>query len=276
MNKIDFFKLKIHCWGGLGSQLYALAIANDLQSKFKVRRISLVLHTSGVSRRLSELDFIKNLPFEIIQVHDFGSSTRSGFESKKIKNRYLKKVVKELMYFTRLVCTANTDSEFKKIQPWTLELRGHYSYRTIEQSFYEYLLLNLKYKIKESSLDQDSIRIHYRMGDLLQLTNKSIYPVEKITEKVKELTKDGGYSKIVVYSDSPVTVKSTLIAAGLNQDFTVRDVDTIDVICECASAGYFIGTNSKVSLWVVNIRRFLGRGTLCSLEGFDSRLFNPD
>lgn len=276
MKLLKPLKLKIHCWGGLGSQLYTLAIANSLQSRFKRRQIMLILHTSGVSKRLSELDFIKNSPFEIIQVHDFSSSDAGEFNRARLKSSFFKNFMIKVLFFTRLVCTANTDSEFNKIRPWTMALRGHYSYRTIEPSFYAYLLQNLKCKIDELGLNQDSIMVHYRMGDLLQLANKSVYPVEKITEKVKELIKVGGYSKIVVYSDSPGNVGPTLMAAGLNQDFIVRNIDTIDVICECAGAGYFIGTNSKVSLWIVNIRRFLGRGTLCFLEGFDSRLFNPD
>ena len=273
MNKFKFLDLKIHCWGGLGSQLYALAIANSLQAKFKRRRISLVLHTGGVSKRLAELNFIENLPFEVNQVNDFNPSTRSEYEIVELKERNSRKILKNVLYFTRFVCTANTDSEFTKIRPWTLALRGHYSYRKIESSFYEYLLLNLKGKVTDSSVDKNVISIHYRMGDLLQLTNKSVYPVEKIVEKVNELTKSSNYSEIIVYSDSPENVETTLISAGLNKDFNVRDVDTIDVICECANAGYFIGTNSKVSLWIVNIRRFLGNGDMCFLEGFDSRLF---
>lgn len=273
MSIFKFLDLKIHCWGGLGSQLYALAIANSLQVKLKRRRISLVLHTSGVSKRFTELDFIKNLQFEVNQVHDFSPSTRSKFETTESKDPHFKKFIKNVLHFTRFVCTANTDSEFIKVRPWTLALRGHYSDRSIEPSFYEYLLLQIKERIGDISLNQNTISIHYRMGDLLQLTNKSVYPVEKIVEKVNELTKAGNYSDIIVYSDSPENVETTLISAGLSKDFNVRDVDTIDVICECASAGYFIGTNSKVSLWIVNIRRFLGYGDLCFLEGFDFRLF---
>ena len=273
MSKFKFLNLKIHCWGGLGSQLYALAVASSLQVKFKRRRISLVLHTSGVSKRFVELDFIKNLPFEVNQVYDFSPSTRSEPETTELKELPFKKFVKSALYFTRFVCTANTDSEFVKVRPWTLELRGHYSERSIEPSFYEYLLLKIKERIGDLSVSRNAISIHYRMGDLLQLTNKSVYPVEKIVEKVNELTETNNYSKIIVYSDSPKNVEDALISAGLNKNFIVRDVDTIDVISECASSEYFIGTNSKVSLWIVNIRRFLGNGDMCFLEGFDSRLF---
>jgi hypothetical protein len=276
VKKFKFLALKIHCWGGLGSQLYAIAIANSLQAKFKRRKISLVLHTSGVSKRLAELDFLGNLPFEVNKVNDFSPSTRSEYEIVELKEKNSRKILKNILYFTRFVCTANTDSEFTKIRPWTLALRGHYSYRTIESNFYNYLILNLKDKVTDSSMNRNVISIHYRMGDLLELTNKSVYPVEKIVEKVNQLFKTNRYSKIIVYSDSPKNAEHTLISAGLNQDFNVRDINTIEVICECVSSGYFIGTNSKVSLWIVNIRRFLGNGDLCFLEGFDSRLFASD
>ena len=63
--------LRVHCWGGLGSQLYALAVAYDLQRKYPKRKIKLLLHTGGVTKRVSELDFIDSIGFEIIQISDF-------------------------------------------------------------------------------------------------------------------------------------------------------------------------------------------------------------
>jgi hypothetical protein len=51
-------KLRVHSWGGLGSQLFVLAFIYDLRKKFPKKKILLVHHTSGVSRRLFELDSI--------------------------------------------------------------------------------------------------------------------------------------------------------------------------------------------------------------------------
>ena len=51
-------KLKIHSWGGLGSQLHALSIAHDLKQNFPTRKLILIHHTSGVSRRFFELKSI--------------------------------------------------------------------------------------------------------------------------------------------------------------------------------------------------------------------------
>jgi hypothetical protein len=274
MRNFSFFRLKIHCWGGLGSQLFALAIANDVQKKYKKRKIFLILHTSGVSKRLSELDFITDLTFKVLQVYDYQNISNNSFNSPKSFKTHAKEIIKKILIQTKFICLGNTDTEFKKIVPWTLSLRGHYSYRSIEADFYNYLINYLNLKIIDTKIkDKSTIAIHYRMGDLLKLTNKSIYPVEKIIKTINEIVKNLTVYQIIVYSDSPDKAKSTLISAGLRQDFMVRNIPTIDVISECVVANYFIGTNSKVSLWIVNLRRYLGQADSSFLEGFDSQLY---
>jgi hypothetical protein len=271
---VRILNLKIHCWGGLGSQLYALAIANALQYKYKNRKIILLLHSSGVTQRLSEISFVKNIQYEIIQVDDFnGLSYDQLNKSSRYKFFIPKSFIKKILISTRIVCTGNNDLEYEKIRFWTLVLRGHYSYRTIEPGFYNFLLQELKSKITNLN-DPNKIAIHYRIGDLLKLDTKSIYPPEKIVQKVNGVLNNSNYNRISVYSDSPQEAKTVLVSAGLSKDCVVRDMQTIDVICECVRAGYFIGTNSKISLWIVNIRRYLGMGDLCFLENFDSQLYN--
>ena len=72
------YKLRIHCWGGLGSQLYAVALIYDLLKRFPKRKITLYLHTSGATRRHSEIEGIADI-FEIKQVDDFKTSDESVF-----------------------------------------------------------------------------------------------------------------------------------------------------------------------------------------------------
>ena len=69
--------LRVHCWGGLGSQLFALAHAYELRRKFPNRKILLLLHTSGETERYSELGFLGNSEFKIQQVKDFKKSSFS-------------------------------------------------------------------------------------------------------------------------------------------------------------------------------------------------------
>jgi hypothetical protein len=111
------------------------------------------------------------------------------------------------------------------------------------------------------------------MGDLLSLSTKSITPANKIIDVIIQIKKVSKNLNINVYSDSPQIAKETLIQAGLTDEFQVKDLPTIDVIRACTEADYFIGTGSKVSLWIVNIRRYMGEITHNYLEGFDDKLF---
>ena len=69
MNQILRFlpALRVHSWGGFGSQLFTAYVVLKLQKQFTNRRIKVVVHTSGVTRRVSEFDF-ETLGVEMIQV----------------------------------------------------------------------------------------------------------------------------------------------------------------------------------------------------------------
>jgi hypothetical protein len=143
--------MKIHCWGGLGSQLFALAIAHDLRSQHPNRRISLVLHTSGVTLRKSELDAVADSSYFISQVNDFQPISVNKHGSKRFSVISLKFLIKNFLIATKFICTGNTDLDFKKIRPWTISLRGHYFNRKISPSFFDYLLLSLDLEEKKSN-----------------------------------------------------------------------------------------------------------------------------
>ena len=64
-------KLRVHSWGGLGSQLFALSLIFDLVRKFPKKRIELIHHTAGVTRRLFELDFMLSPKIQLIVKDDF-------------------------------------------------------------------------------------------------------------------------------------------------------------------------------------------------------------
>jgi len=267
--------MKIHCWGGLGSQLFALALAHDLKSQHPNRKISLVLHTSGVTLRRSELDFISVKIYPIFQVNDFQADYKNKLSGNRSSTTFFKSIIKKSLIASKFICVGNTDLDLKKIRPWTISLRGHYFDRKISPSFFDYLLLSLDLKVEDLDPSKFELAIHYRMGDLLNLTEKSFAPAEKIVNQVNLVVRDKEKIKITVYSDSPIEAKEQLIAAGLKQNFTVREVATVQVIRECINVDFFIGTSSKVSLWIVNLRRYLGRLDNNYLEGLDSHLFIP-
>lgn len=274
MKFFNYISLRIHCWGGLGSQLYALSTAYDLQIKYPKRKIKLVLHTGGVTKRLSELDFIHNIDFEIIQIHDFQIQDKEYKNQIKSNKITLRIFLIKILYFFNFIVSANSNLDFDKVRPWTVSTRGHYFNRTVSTDFYSYLLKHIKLEVNPLNRSQIEIAIHYRMGDLLTLTEKSISPANKIIDVVREVQKICNNVKIHVYSDSPQIAKETLFNAGLTDEFAVKDLPTIEVIRSCVGANYFIGTGSKVSLWIVNIRRYMGEINSNYLEGFDDKLFN--
>jgi hypothetical protein len=275
MKFFSFIPIRVHCWGGLGSQLYALSTAYDLKIKYPKRKIKLVLHTGGVTKRVSELDFIPTSDFELIQINDFQARSNdyiNQVESNKIR---LRRSLVKILYRFNFIASANSNAEFKNIQPWTFSTRGHYFYREVSTNFYEYLLKYMKLKERPITQSEFEIAIHYRMGDLLTLSEKSISPAYKIIDVVRQVQKTHNNSKIYVYSDSPQVAKETLFNAGLTDEFAIIDLSTKDVIRACVGANYFIGTGSKVSLWIVNIRRYLGEINDNYLEGFDDQLYRP-
>jgi hypothetical protein len=273
MKLFSYIPIKVHCWGGLGSQLYALSLAYDLQIKFPKRKVKLLLHTGGVTKRVSELDFIHNINFETVQINDFQIQDKQYNNQVKSIKIVLKQIVIKILYIFKFVVSANSNKDFDKVYWWTISTRGHYFNREISTDFYKYLLGHIKLEEKPIIGTQFEIAIHYRIGDLLTLTEKSISPADKIIDAVIKVKKNNNNVKINVYSDSPQIAKETLFNAGLTDKFEVKDLPTIDVIRACIGANYFIGTSSKVSLWVVNIRRYMGEMNNNFLEGFDDKLY---
>lgn len=233
----------------------------------------MVLHTGGVTKRLSELEFIHNIDFDIIQVNDFRNQDKEFKTQIELNKTRLRRFLTTILYFFNFVVSANSDLEFDKVRPWTFSTRGHYFNRKVSSNFYSYLLEYLDIKKKPLNRSRFELAIHYRMGDLLSLSTKSITPANKIIDIIIQIKKVSKNLHINVYSDSPRIAKETLIQAGLTDGFQVKDLPTIDVIRACIEADYFIGTGSKVSLWIVNIRRYSGEITHNYLEGFDDKLF---
>jgi hypothetical protein len=269
------YALRVHCWGGLGSQLYALATARDLRLRFPKRRITLILHSAGVTYRSSELTFIPNLEFDIVTVNDF----KPRKENNSIKSNKMRITIslllKKFLIFIGFIATANSSTEFNKIKPWIISLRGHYFYRQVTPSFYSYLLSYLNSADEKCSDKKTNISIHYRMGDLLNLEEKSYVPVDKITDVLFRVLNQYQSFDLNLYSDSPKEASELLKNSGVETAINVHDLPAIEVIRACYKSDYFIGTNSKISLWVVNLRRYSGRINENYLEGFDDKLYTP-
>ena len=268
--------LRVHCWGGLGSQLFALAHAYELRKKFPNRKILLLMHTSGVSERFSELDFLGDSEFEIRQVKDFKqSSFNQSSQIRRVqKIQYqINLIAKKMLYQTGFIASANTTKEFYRVRPWVISTRGHYFNRAISPSFFEFLLKHIRIEKKTNKEKGFKLVVHYRLGDLLELQSKSPLAADKLVHKVNAVLLHQPDPSIVVFSESLIEARQKLVSAGLQSEFVVSDLPIAQLLGQSLEADFFIGTNSKISLWITNLRRYLGLTEVTYLEGFDRQLY---
>jgi len=242
--------LKIHCWGGLGSQLQALSYYLLVQTKLPARKIELVLHSSGITKRESEIDFLKS-QINIRSVHDFVDNQNISFNN-SLNYMFLKLFKKPMQFLLNLCKLVITDDDnLMRIMPWTTDIRCTYSKINLNSELIKSLGLLLKFDPKQ--VKKDIIGVHYRAGDLLTLKRESLIPIKIILKQIEDLNKDQSTpKKVVIYSDSDLELAEFKSSSNLEFDF--KKTDTLNTILDLASSNVFIGTNSKVSLWVAIIK----------------------
>lgn len=254
---INSLPLKIHTWGGLGSQLFAIELAQFLVGKYPNRKLTIFLHTGGVTRRDPEI--VALFPeYSYVLVDDFStrfshSHTRKYSIVKRLQQN-LRGVVRQTIEVLGFVANCNDDKSLEGLRPWVLSIRGHYSYRTINTDFLK--LLNDSIILKRDAAFSHPLRycaIHYRLGDLLTLAEKNPISEESIREEVVRVLSGQRFDSLVVLSDSPTEATNRL--SGLNDiEILSPQIQTIDVIATSTGARYFIGTSSKISFWIAAIR----------------------
>ena len=258
---------KIHCWGGLGSQMYAWALYERLEIRFPNRKLKLIFHTGGVTKRLPDLEslFIKN---EKDFVQDFESSENlnSGKSSNKklinaIKKNFIR-ATKQVLISTGFVASANNELEFSKLKPWVVSVRGHYSELRIDLE----TIMFMKTRTENSgsnfriilNQNEDLDVLHYRLGDLLSLAEKSPIDTKRIVNAIQE-TKAGTTRALWVLSDSPSQAVELLQREDpeIRVKFDDGSLDAWQSLMAMSSANIFIGTSSKLSIWAIIFRALL-------------------
>jgi hypothetical protein len=263
--------IEVHCWGGLGSQLFALALIHDLELRFPSRDSILILHSSGVTKRAPE---IASLPFarDFRVVDDFSSSSKSRGLS--VQKNSIRLLLKRIANYFGLVASANTDLEYRKIRPWVKQIRGHYSHRTIPTEFLIRLNSFLDNQLDDASSDPNGITVHYRLGDLLSLDDKAPVNVDRLATEIIRVQKSYP-GKISLFSDSPQTASALLLKCGINCDITKSHLESIDVINLGRISRYFVGTSSKISYWIICLRQLGGSQMTASMPASDLPNLSP-
>lgn len=248
LNKLT---LKIHCWGGLGSQLLALNYYLRVQELNPRKRIILVLHTGGITARNSEIDFLSNR-INLLKVDDYRADSndkQSHASSSKPIFYFLKAFIKSLANYFRFVIT--DDKKVLKVKSWTFSVRCTYTSNILRKQDTVHMANILG--IASNSLEPNFIGVHYRMGDLPTLKPSALVPLNSISEVINDLVKDGAViDKVRIYSDSIVENFNLQLPKEIDTEW--KSVDTLQTISELSKAQYFIGTSSKVSLWVAIFR----------------------
>jgi len=245
--------LKIHTWGGLGSQLFAVSIANDLLKRFPGRRMRIILHTGGVTHRFPEV--VSLFPhYKFGYTDDYRLDNSSQQSSKRQFGGQVRNCLKSVSRILSLVETANNDFEFKRVKFWTLSLRGHYSYRTIPGDFYIQLDRSIKEMVtNHSTWLSFTCAIHYRLGDLLTLQEKKPLPVELIIQELDKVKKEYHLENFLIFSDSPNIALERLSSLG-SKLLSAPSKNSLGVIDNSVHAKYFVGTSSKISFWIAGLR----------------------
>ena len=248
--------IRVHAWGGLGSQLFAVAVIYDLQRKFPKRRIALVLHEGGVTKRISEIDYLFPL-IKKIRKSDFIES-KSSFDpflkdlSAQFRNeKKFNSKIKKFLLKSGILGSPNSNEEFTKLRFWVIEIRGHYSYRTISID----TLKEIYAEIEKTSGSPDdiellgnSIAVHYRLGDLTKLSSKSPIKEDNLKTILTSLHEHQNLN-CLIFSDSPKLAGELLVGSWNAKNLLIVDVNSLKMLWQASNSKIFIGTNSKLSIW---------------------------
>ena len=215
------------------------------------KRIILVLHTGGITARNSEIDFLNNR-INLLKVDDYRARSNDKHSDKIDSNsifNFVKVSIKSLANNFRFVIT--DDKKVLKVKFWTFSVRCTYTSNIIRKLDIVHMadILGITSNISE----QNFTGVHYRMGDLPTLKPSALVSLDSVSKVINNLVKAGAViDKVRVYSDSILENSNLQLPKEIDSEW--KSVDTLQTISELSKAHNFIGTSSKVSLWVAIFR----------------------
>jgi len=271
-------QITVHSWGGLGSQLFALAQCLVLPKRCEAH---LVHHTSGVTRRPLELGTLGSA-FSAIEVDDFSASTReasAGGRGLAFRSRdYLRTTGRLILSLSGVVLFDSSRYHDRPMVPraWTRQLRG--SYTTQQMSRSRVVSLAAMTQAHEegrylfgAQSHSGALAVHYRAGDLApgESGKGGMIGSDRLLSATQQALRHSGLHRVWLVSeaDPPVEVHRFLHSLRC---------DGIEATLECpsnpweplaamASGEGFVGTNSKLSYWAATAVGL--RGGVTALPG---------
>ena len=246
-----FPKVRIHSWGGFGSQLNALGLAYNLSNKLPKRRIELIFRTGGEHKAIYELNDLKLNEFEVTFKKIEDRIIRDVSPLHNTNLNVVKKFIKLNLIKFGLYATCESKSEFDSIKPWVLVVRGSYNLLPTKE-FISFLYKKLDYRVEK--LSAGDVIVHYRLGDLMTLVTKSPINEEILFQQLNSAMKSRSIKSCTILSSDPDY--ATLKFKGLKSsiDISSRYATPMDVLKMGFASKVFLGTNSKISMWVVFVR----------------------
>ena len=251
-------RLKIHSWGGFGSQLFTCYLILKLKEQYPGRRLKVIIHTSGVTRRSSEIDF-ESLKVKYSLVDDYrnSNSQKVGMPSRSASDNLvysLKSFLRKIVASAKFVLDSNNDESLLEIKPWTLALRGHYTNLILKP----YLVQQLCRFLFESNMSEP-IRysiIHYRLGDLLYLESKSPVATQRIDKLIEELSL-APKNAILLTDASPEEYSSFVENSKFLKQFKPVNQNPLKTLESCIQSDILIGTSAKIVIWAAIFRKYI-------------------
>lgn len=236
-----------------------------MSSVFPYRRTRIIFHSGGITQRQREIPDSWLVNFDFTEVNDYDHSASNDLSPPSRGNKTILRLVRGPIKRLGFLADLNHEVDFERLKITLLEVRGHYSGIALTVSEVHHI----RDLIFEHFFEQPSsscMSIHYRLGDLMEIGSKTyIHP----TRLALAISIFDNVDEIMIYSDS--TKAPPIYQLGSRLDgYTLNlvSIGPIETIANCFQCQIFVGTNSKISLWVALLRLLTGHSgyTLLPLE----------
>ncbi len=214
----------------------------------------MVFHNGGVTKRSPEIAqyFRKD---EVRIVLDFSNSS-SGSKALPVKfslRRAGRTIIVRFLIYSGFLSNCDEKDSFTSLKPWVLQIRGHYSYLRIKRATIMKIYTSMN-KEREVDPARYFIGVHDRLGDLLSLDSKGPTSSHAVISELHKAIQENPAIGVRVFSDSIEEAKKRLMSVESLADIEYCDQDPKSTIIQLVSSRYFLGTSSKISIWVVIFR----------------------
>lgn len=256
------FPLRLHSWGGLGSQLHTILMSIRLANKYPSRQITLIHHTSGITRRHLETQAIPSC-IKAKSIDDYSLNENKKMPGKDFMSKFIvfvKNLRKQIALSTQSYMIVDSEAQFAKLKPWTIDVRGHYTFLHIDKCELEQLH---KLVFKDlSGISQKPFRffVHFRLGDLMSYDKKTNVHPSSVDALLDEMSSSADIddNSLLIMSDSPEQINSKFLPSLRNFNFEISESkDLLGLMCTAIDSEVFLGTNSKISMWIAAFRTTL-------------------